>query len=302
MSNYALPQRILVALVFIPIFLLLMWKGGWVFACLLIVIVATGVWEFYHLLEQKGIRTHRFLGIVIAAILSFSFLKRQGVLNPEIVLTVGLLTILMLDLTPSLSASESHRFQRGPAKGGEEKGRGQREGALLRLSGSIAGIIYVSWLFSHVILLRELPGVLEQDYKLGFSYAFMPFAITWVSDTVAFFVGITLGRHKLAPSLSPQKSWEGTLAGILSATGTGVLYKVLLASYLTGLHSLILGMLVGIFALIGDLVESNFKRDAKVKDSSKLIPGHGGVLDRFDSIFFTAPVVYYYLRLFIFCR
>lgn len=120
----------------------------------------------------------------------------------------------------------------------------------------------------------------------------------WICDSAAFFLGTAFGKHKLFPRVSPNKSWEGAIAGFIFAIITMITAKALLLNELTLIDSLIVGIIVGSIGQLGDLVESLFKRDAGVKDSSALIPGHGGILDRFDSLLLTAPAVYIYLFLF----
>jgi phosphatidate cytidylyltransferase len=127
------------------------------------------------------------------------------------------------------------------------------------------------------------------------SYALLPFFLAWSCDTAAYGVGRAFGRRKLAPTLSPKKSVEGAMGGLAASIAAGLIARLWFAPYLTLLDALLLGALVGFFAQVGDLVESLLKRDAATKDSSGLIPGHGGALDRFDSLLFAAPIVYYYL-------
>jgi phosphatidate cytidylyltransferase len=183
--------------------------------------------------------------------------------------------------------------------------RRKKEEAIFHLSGTVFGVIYVGWLFSHLILLSQMPHVLEPfiyknifgiDIRLGTSLALLPFALTWSNDTLAFFIGRKFGRTKLFPAISPKKTWEGVFGGVVGAIGAAFIYRYLYASYLSSFDCITLGIIVGIVAPIGDLVESMIKRDVQLKDASATIPGHGGFLDRFDSLLFTAPIIYYYLR------
>ena len=118
-------------------------------------------------------------------------------------------------------------------------------------------------------------------------------------SSAAFFGGTALGRHKLFPRVSPNKSWEGAIFGFLFAVITLILLKPVILNFLNWTNILVIGAIIGVVGQIGDLIESLIKRDAGVKDSSKLIPGHGGIFDRFDSILFTAPVVLLYLKYFL---
>jgi phosphatidate cytidylyltransferase len=121
------------------------------------------------------------------------------------------------------------------------------------------------------------------------------FASIWMCDTAAYFGGVTLGRHRLFESVSPNKTWEGAVFGFIFSVLTMILAKLLVLGYLTFQHAIVIGVLIGIFGQLGDLIESRFKRDAGVKDSSTLIPGHGGLYDRFDSLVYISPIVYLYI-------
>ncbi|MFB3056342.1 MAG: phosphatidate cytidylyltransferase, partial [Ignavibacteriaceae bacterium] len=122
------------------------------------------------------------------------------------------------------------------------------------------------------------------------------FASIWICDSAAFFGGTSLGKHKLFPRVSPNKSWEGAIFGLLFAVIAMVISKVIIIDFLSWLDVIIIGIIVGIIGQIGDLIESLFKRDAGVKDSSALIPGHGGIFDRFDSLLYSAPAVFLYIK------
>ena len=134
--------------------------------------------------------------------------------------------------------------------------------------------------------------------RLGTSLALLPFVLTWSNDSAAFFVGRKIGKIKFFPAVSPKKTWEGVIGGAITTIIAAFVYHYLYASYLSWFDCVTLGIGVGIIAPIGDLVESMIKRDVKIKDASSTIPGHGGFLDRFDSLLFTAPLIYYYLRFF----
>jgi phosphatidate cytidylyltransferase len=148
---------------------------------------------------------------------------------------------------------------------------------------SLAGALYVGWLASHFILLRELPG--------GLGWVVLALAATWLCDSCAYLSGRIWGKHPFFPRISPKKTWEGTLGGWVGGTGTSLVIGVALG--LSILESLTLGLAVSLAATFGDLAESMVKRQVGVKDSGSLIPGHGGILDRMDSLFFVVPVVYY---------
>jgi phosphatidate cytidylyltransferase len=158
------------------------------------------------------------------------------------------------------------------------------------------GLLYVGFLGSHVIQLRALPA--------GSGHIILLFVCVWLTDTGAYLVGSGFGRWKLSPRLSPGKTVEGAVAGLLFAVMGAVLLKQMqiagkgppMPPY-TMLQYIGVAVLASVVGQAGDLVESAFKRDAKIKDSGALFPGHGGVLDRCDSLLFAAPVLYYYAKL-----
>jgi phosphatidate cytidylyltransferase len=164
---------------------------------------------------------------------------------------------------------------------------------------TFTGAAYIGWLLSAFILLRQLdiplrPAPLAPlGIPPGAAWLMLVLAITWIQDSTAYFVGRSLGRTKMAPILSPKKSWEGFAGGL-----AGSIFTAVLATYLLGLpigawSAVMIGIATGIAGPLGDLGESLIKRQVGVKDSGALIPGHGGILDRMDSLLFTAPVVYY---------
>lgn len=161
--------------------------------------------------------------------------------------------------------------------------------SLLDSAGTMMGTLYVG-LLNYFFLVRSLPD--------GWIWLIFTLAGTWACDTTAYFVGKAFGRRRLAPELSPKKTLEGAIGGIMGSVLAGYLFA-LIYPFLPLSKMLLLGLLVGAAAEVGDLLESAFKRQAGVKDSSKLIPGHGGILDRIDSALFSAPLVYYYVLLFV---
>jgi phosphatidate cytidylyltransferase len=195
-----------------------------------------------------------------------------------------------------------------------------RGSALLNVAVTVFGALYVSFFFGSLIGIRELfipedfpvwahfpvTGFPLEDeitstvYRWGGYTVLVLFASVWFCDSAAYFAGRAFGRHKLFERVSPNKTWEGAVAGFLFAIAAFILGKSVLLPYLTVLQAAVCGAIVGLFGQIGDLAESLLKRDAGVKDSSTLIPGHGGVLDRFDSVLFAAPLCYFYLDFVVF--
>jgi phosphatidate cytidylyltransferase len=151
---------------------------------------------------------------------------------------------------------------------------------------TVVGGLYVGWMGGHLVALRDVPD--------GIHWLLLPLSITWLADTGAYFIGSTWGRRKLAPRISPGKTWEGTFGGWLTGVVAGGLLAGLLG--LGIVHGLALGALIGFASPLGDLGISMIKRQVGAKDSSHLIPGHGGMLDRIDSILFTIVIGYYYVQ------
>jgi phosphatidate cytidylyltransferase len=165
----------------------------------------------------------------------------------------------------------------------------KKEQAFIGWAWTVAGILYVGWLLSHLVALRGLDD--------GRNWVFFALLTTFGSDTAAFFIGRAVGRHHLALQISPSKTWEGAFGGILGAIIVSLLFTLPTELYLplSYRQAILLGLLVSVFGQLGDLIESLLKRNTGVKDSGKLIPGHGGALDRIDSIIFAGIVVYYYV-------
>lgn len=175
---------------------------------------------------------------------------------------------------------------------------GRTLGQLRRLYGGI-GFIYVGVLFSSFVLLRGIPGrIVVGPFGMADRGAWlMLFAAmcVWATDTFAYFVGRTWGRHPLAPTLSPGKTIEGALGGLFGAMGVGLAFGLWI--HLSASHSLIVGLIAGLAGQVGDLFESALKRELGIKDFGRIMPGHGGILDRADSLLFVIPLAYLYLRL-----
>ncbi len=149
------------------------------------------------------------------------------------------------------------------------------------------GVFYIAWLLSHLIAIRQ--------FNEGIVLVFFLFLVTWANDTAAYYSGMRWGRHPMAPVVSPKKTWEGAAGGLLGSIAGAFACRAWFIPSLSTADALWLGLLLGVAAPLGDLCESILKRSAGVKDSGSLIPGHGGILDRIDSLIFTTPAFYYYL-------
>jgi phosphatidate cytidylyltransferase len=172
--------------------------------------------------------------------------------------------------------------------------------ATAHIATTILGVMYIGFLGSHLIMLREHPLRINLDYGYGASFVFLAFVLTWACDTGAYLVGSVAGRTPLIPRISAKKTWEGSGGGLVFAIAAALIARETFAPYLKVWHALVLGVLAGVIGQFGDLFESLIKRDAEIKDTSDMIPGHGGVLDRFDSLLFSAPLIYYFVAFVVF--
>lgn len=276
--------RVLSAVVFLPLLVLLARAGGYWFLGFALLFIGLALREFFVMMEGKGLQAHWKSGFLAALLFPIGFFARLRTQRTEEWHLAGLLTVLLIAMLLA------------------ELRRGASKQTLVNTSATLLGTLYIGWLGSHVVALRELPQILGLPYAQGMSFALLPFFLAWTCDTAAYLVGRAWGRHRLAPNVSPGKSVEGAVGGLLAAILASAVARVWFAPYLGLWQALILGLAVGVFAQLGDLVESLLKRDAETKESSTLIPGHGGVLDRFDSILFAAPLVYYFLLWEVFGR
>lgn len=266
--------RLSVILLGVPCLYLITDRGGLFFLLLVDLIILLGLREFYVLMKAKGYEPFEALGYFCSLAIS-GYAWHHGAVVP-LILTASLLAIMIREV-----------FRREMTQ------------SLGHMAVTVFGIMYVGWLGSHLVLLRQLPEVLNIEENVGARLVFLVALLTWATDTAAYLFGVAFGRHKLIPRISPNKTVEGAIGGLIGAAVVGWLLTRGVVSFMTPLSGIILGLVVGAMAQLGDLVESLIKRDAGIKDTAELIPGHGGVLDRFDSMLFTAPVVYYYFRFFI---
>ena len=253
-----------------------------VFLLIIAFLAVTGLAEFYGLVEKRDLVCFKGWGIFGGLLLMIgTFLNLTGVIgrtgSPARVndFETSFLILFVLGLCLRQFFSKSNTA------------------GILAISTTLFGLMYVPWLLNFIQKINFFPGVDGHYYLLYFV------VITKFSDTGAYLVGSLIGRHKMIPRISPGKTWEG-FAGAL---GVSVLSSFLFVYYLgdrmagmTWTHAVILGLLLGLAAVVGDLIESIFKREAGVKDSGKFFPGIGGILDLLDSLLFNAPLMYLYLR------
>lgn len=266
-----LAPRLLTASVGVPVVIVCSLVGGIPFLLAMNLVIGAGLFEFYRMMQAIGIRPYRTVGVVAGLVVSW-YVYFQGGVFSGLFITIVLVAIMVLEL-----------FRR------------DGEFAVFHISSTIFGVFYVAWLGSHVILLRQLGEGMESADNGGF-FVIFAFALAWGTDTGAYFVGHALGRRKLAPRISPGKSVEGALGGAAVSLVAALVAKATIMPLLSILDAVVLGLVAPVMAILGDLVESLMKRNVKIKDTSHALPGHGGMLDRFDSVLFVAPLVYYYLR------
>jgi phosphatidate cytidylyltransferase len=262
------------SVILIPIVLVFVWFGGWwaFAACLLV--VALGTYELHVMMIHSG---HHPL-LVISLALSTLILVSAMLPSPEV-----RLSLLEFGFGGALLISFPWLFSRR-----------KLDGALVDWALTLAFSIYLGWPMSFLLLLRGS----QSGWPLprGVWWLLVALIGVWSFDSAAFFVGRFLGRHKLAPRISPGKTWEGTLGGLAFS----ILVSLLITVEPLGVPwylAISLGVLIAIAAVLGDLAESLIKRQTNVKDSGQIMPGHGGILDRIDSMLFVLIVVYLFARL-----
>jgi len=274
MSN--MTTRTIVGFLLGPLVLLCIYFGGWILFGLVTLISIIATWEAFMMLKTKSISTNFTLGLWLAILIPLSFINRKVEFSLLFVISVFIIALF-----------ELFRNKENPI---------QNTASTLFFSGYI-GIGIGSFLG-----IRELLQIQLYDN----SFAWLTIAIIfslWMCDSFAYFGGKLMGRTKLFPRISPNKTWEGSIWGfIASVLFMYLFYKFSPMNQLPINYNevIVIGILIGMFGQIGDLVESMFKRDSGVKDSSHLIPGHGGFFDRFDSLIFVSPLIFFYLRFIVF--
>ncbi len=266
--------RITVGAVVLPCIVYLCWIGGTSLFVFVTLVVLFGLREYHGIAAAKDIRPNWFIGVPAAFLLCVDAWLNAGGHAPLI------LTALLL-----LSASA-------------EVFRKSAGSPFQNVAATVFGVVYIGLLGSHLILLGKWPiddPAVVMWGERAMAPVLLAFAIPWSYDAFAYFTGRLLGRRKLLPRISAGKTVEGTVGGLIGAVAFMFGLRYALFPFLSPLQCVVLGAAGGIVAQVGDLAESLVKRDAGVKDSSRIIPGHGGILDRFDSVFFAAPFVYYYL-------
>lgn len=268
-----LRYRVITAAAGLPLIIPAIWFGDpWPWFSLLIAAAAlAGTFEFYHMANFDRREPLLYLGLLWTLALVISPHWTNPDLLPIIITATVVVSLICLLL------------------------RRSREKAFRDWAWTIVGALYVGWMLSYWLNLRGLED--------GRNWVYLAMLTTFANDTGAYFIGRARGKHKLAPAISPAKTWEGAIGGLISAVLAAIVIAMVLELISVKVGApfvfrywqiMLLGFLVGLFAQLGDLIESLLKRNMGVKESGNLLPGHGGILDRFDSLIFVGAVIYYY--------
>lgn len=240
---------------------------NWAFSLLASVMIGIALLEFFNLVERKGIFVYKYFGVIIGMCVPVIIYFQMGgegyfTLEPFFIV-IACLFIFVLQFIRRDSSQ-----------------------ALASIAVTLFGLLYIAWFFSFCIKLKFLPrGALLVSFLI---------LVTKMGDVGAYFIGSVIGRHNLIPRISPHKTVEGTIGGLAFSVTTAVACKSFLPVFPYS-HLIVLGLLLGILAQVGDLAESLLKRDSGVKDSGNALSGFGGMLDLIDSLLFTAPIFYFYI-------
>jgi phosphatidate cytidylyltransferase len=258
-------KRFISALVWAPLLLGLSYLGGVYIAVLVSILTILALLEFLNIVKHLRIKVWYTLVIIFTVIwLLNMFIGYKEWMMPILICWLIIIFGRLAMQYPEVNLEEA--------------------------SYNLLGMIYPVAFFSYLYLLRQLPQ--------GIIWTFFVFFLVWSTDTFAYLIGKGFGRNPLAPKVSPNKTVEGSVGGLLGCLIVGLIFRFWM-SEVSFLHTIILSLIVGIVGQIGDLFESSLKRSAGIKDSGTLIPGHGGILDRSDSLIFVLPIIYYYIVIFV---
>jgi phosphatidate cytidylyltransferase len=257
-------KRLVSAICILPPLALVVYYGAPVhFLLLVTIIVGLGLVEFYRMLSDKGFPCWKWLGSAAGMVLPLAFYLGGTASHVAVTAIIILMFIAGLFARQDLAS------------------------ALQSIAFTLLGIFYIGWLLSYVLLLRlfvDGPGIV-----------FFVFGVVWLGDAAALVGGTLMGRHKLAPIISPRKTIEGAVGGVIGSLGGAIFAGPLLLASLTLVQCVLAGIILAILGQLGDLSESLVKRGSGIKDSGMLIPGHGGILDKVDGILFGAPAFYFFV-------
>ncbi len=259
-------KRILTALALLPLFIfVVIHPNPWFFTVFLSVAALLSIREYFGLATATGFRVFKKLG----TILTLGFLAAAvwpDQLRQEWLIVIGLFMLLTGCLRKKIDL----------------------EDALGSVAVTFFGAFFIGFLLGYLVALKSTGS------ESGKDLIFLLAVTVWAGDTCAYYVGKNFGKHPFAPRVSPKKTWEGFLGCVAGSLIAATIASFTFIHRIQGFHVIVIGLLVPIVGQLGDLCESAIKRGAKIKDSSQILPGHGGMLDRIDSILFNAPLIYYY--------
>ena len=269
--------RVLAGAFLVPLVLAINYWGGLAFTIFACFLAGLASHEFYRLCSSGNLKLSGYISIVGSIGLCFSFYA-GSLETAALVLTVLVVFILV-----------------------ERLARQDIDNYAPSVGLAVLGVIYAGWLMGFFILLRNLPALRGEGVSIagrgpGHDYVLLVLLVTWTYDTLAYFGGSLLGRHRMFKRISPAKTLEGTLTGLVCAVAAALVCKSAFAAYLGWAEASLVGLMIGVDVGGRRLIKKIIKRSTNTKDSSRLIPGHGGLLDRFDSLLFTGPIFYLYLR------
>ena len=269
-------DRILIYALGIPAWLYLIFKGEIYFTMFILICTVLALGEFYSITEKNGAQPLRWMGMVSSVFIADYYSRRPDIILHEmqdgVIAIGGIILIIILTCIWELFSKKENPAQ--------------------NISTTIAGILFIPVLLGTAIDLRQFDDWAGTQLTLTLVLAI------WACDTIAFILGTLFGTKKIFPSVSPKKSWIGSISGFIASLGVFITFQKLgwLGDYFSLKDAIVFGVITGFFGQMGDFFESLLKRDAGIKDSGTLLAGHGGVLDRFDSLIFATPLTYFYVH------
>jgi phosphatidate cytidylyltransferase len=275
----ALAKRALSTVVLLPIFVwAVVYAPAWVFVLLVCAVAGLGQWEFLEMFRRSGVPIRPTVAIVGGVAVTASFgVPGLPPVGSAVATTGSVPALAPIALTLAVLGVLASVL---PVRGGPPL-------AWQPAAIGVAGVVYVNWLIGHALSLRQLPA--------GLDWVLLLVWVTWVGETTAYAVGSTVGSHKLAPTISPGKTIEGAVGQLVISPIAALVVQPWFGPALGTLEAIAIGLVLGVVGQVGDLVESALKRSVGTKDTGRVIPGHGGVLDRIDGLLFNTPVLFYYV-------
>ena len=257
----------------IPCWLFLIWKGGLYYTIFMLICCVLALGEFYSIMEKKGAKPLRWLGMGSTVFIA-DYYYVQPILTTHQMLGIIIFIVIATSFLELFTANEN---------------------STLNISSTFAGILFVPLLLGTSIDIRQY------DLLMSTNLTFALVVSVWACDSAAFIFGTSFGTKKIMPSVSPKKSWVGSISGLIASLIVFFLFQNqgLLGSFFELKDAIAIGLICGVIGQLGDFTESMLKRDVGIKDSGSLLAGHGGVLDRFDSLIFAFPSTYLYIHFFM---